>query len=169
MKVRSILYILFFLLIVVSRIIHFETGEAIADNFISFALAMLKIVPVAFILIGLFEVWVKRETIEKHLGEDSSWLSFLWAILLSSTTVGALYVAFPIAAVLQAKGAKLSVVFTYIGAAAVCRVPMTIFEVSFMGLKFTVIRLLVSLPLIILSSVIMGNILTQKKFIIKGD
>ena len=125
---------------------------------------MLKIVPIAFVLIGLFEVWIKRETIEKHLGDNSSWRGYFWAILLSGTTVGGLYVAFPIAAVLFKKGAKLGVIFTYIGASAVCRIPMAIFEASFLGIKFMLIRLLVSLPLIIISSVIMGNILSKANY-----
>jgi len=169
MKIRKILYLIFLIFLVISNLLHWESGEKITANFITFALSMIKVVPVVFILIGLFEVWVKRKTIEKHLGEDSSWLAFLWAILLSSTTVGGLYVAFPIAAVLHSKGAKLSVVFTYVGASAVCRIPMAVFEASFMGIKFTIIRLLVSLPLIILSSVIMGKILTKQKYVIKGE
>ncbi|MDP8203075.1 MAG: permease [Candidatus Tenebribacter mawsonii] len=160
------IFIFYFLFIGFSLIFHLESGELIAQNFLSFAFSMLKIVPVAFVLIGLFEVWVKRETIEKHLGDNSSWLGFLWAILLSGTTVGGLYVAFPIAAVLHKKGAKLSVIFTYLGASAICRIPMMIFESSFLGIKFTLVRLLVSLPLIIISSVIMGNILTKTNYAI---
>jgi uncharacterized membrane protein YraQ (UPF0718 family) len=168
MKIRNIFYLIFLVFMVISKLLHFESGETITANFITFAVSLIKIVPVVFILIGLFEVWVKRETIERHLGEDSSWLAFLWAILLSSTTVGGLYVAFPIAAALHSKGAKLSVIFTYVGAAAVCRVPMITFEATFMGIKFTIIRLLVSLPLIILSSIILGRFLSRKKFVIHG-
>lgn len=162
--VKISLILLYFLFIGISFILNFTVGEAIGKNFLNFTFSMLKIVPVAFILIGLFEVWIKRETIEKHLGENSSWLGYFWAILLSGTTVGGLYVAFPIAAVLHEKGAKLSVIFTYIGAAAVCRIPIAIFEASFLGLKFTFIRLLVSLPLIIISAVVIGNILTKKNY-----
>lgn len=157
-------FAIYFIFIGISFIFHVKAGVVIGKNFINFAYSMLKIVPVAFIFIGLFEVWVKRETIEKHLGDDSSWIAYFWAILLSSSTVGGLYVAFPIAAVLHEKGAKLSVIFTYIGAAAVCRIPMAIFEASFLGIKFTFIRLLVSLPLIIISSVIVGNIFSQRNY-----
>ena len=163
------LIVIYFLFIGISPIFHFESGETIGKNFLTFALSMLKIVPVAFILIGLFEVWIKRETIEKHLGEDSSWIGFFWAIVLSSTTAGGLYVAFPIAAVLYKKGAKLSIIFTYLGAVSVCRIPMTIFEASFLGIKFTLVRLLVSLPLIIISSIIMGRFLTNTRFEISGN
>jgi len=167
--IKITLIIIYFIFIIVSFFYHYEVGEAIGKNFLSFALSMLKIVPVAFILIGLFEVWIKRETIEKHLGKDSSWIGFFWAIILSSTTAGGLYVAFPISAVLYKKGAKLSIIFTYLGAVSVCRIPMTIFEVSFLGIKFTLIRLLVSLPLIIVSSIVMSRILTITHFKIKGN
>lgn len=125
---------------------------------------MLKILPGAFILIGLFEVWVKRETIEKHFGEESGVRGYIWAILLSGTTVGGLYVAFPVAYSLYSKGAKLSVIFTYIGAAAICRVPMAIFETSFLGIKFTAIRWLVSIPLVIVTSMMLGNYLTKRNY-----
>ena len=90
-------------------------------------------------------------------------------MLLAGTTVGGLYVAFPMAYSLCNKGAKLQVIFAYIGAVAICRVPMTLFEASFMGVKFTIIRLLVSLPLVILFSILLGGYLTKNNYkIIKG-
>ena len=123
---------------------------------------MVQFVPAVFILIGLFDVWVKKETIEKHLGENSSFLSYIWAIILASTTIGGLYVAFPVAAALYKKGATPRVIFTYVGAAAICRIPMTLFEASYVGIKFTVIRWGVSIPLIILSSILLEKILSEK-------
>ncbi len=115
---------------------------------------MISFLPAVFILIGIFEVWVKKELIIAHMGQDSGIRAYFWAILLSGTTVGGLYVAFPVSYSLYKKGARLSAIFTYIGAAAVARVPMTVYEASYVGLKFTLIRLSVSLPLIILSSIL---------------
>ena len=156
------------LFLIVSWRFGFEPGMKIGDNFRSFSVEMLKILPCAFILIGLFEVWVKRETIEKHFGEESGIRGYIWAVLLASTTVGGLYVAFPVAYALYRKGAKLSVIFTYLGAAALCRIPMAAFEASFMGIKFTAIRLLVSLPLVIVTSILLGNYLTKRNYKIMG-
>ena len=156
------------LYIITSFIIGFNPGKEIADNFASFSVAMLRILPCAFILIGLFEVWVKRETVEKHFGEESGIRGYIWGVLLAGTTVGGLYVAFPVAYSLYSKGAKLSIIFTYIGASAICRVPMTIFEASFLGIKFTAIRLLVSLPLVIVTSILLGNYLTKRNYKITG-
>ena len=154
-------YVLF---IAVSLLIGFNPGRQIGLNFVTFSVEMLKILPCAFILIGLFQVWVKRETVEKHFGEESGIRGYLWGILLAGTTVGGLYVAFPVAYSLYSKGAKLSVIFTYIGASAICRVPMTIFEASFLGIKFTAIRLLVSIPLVIVASILLGNYLTKRGY-----
>jgi len=158
-------YILF---LIISFILGFNPGKEIGYNFVSFSVDMLMILPGAFILIGLFEVWVKRETVERHLGEESGIRGYIWAILLAGTTVGGLYVAFPVAYALYSKGAKLSVIFTYVGAAAICRVPMVIFEASFMGIKFTAIRMLVSLPLVIITSILLGNYLTKRNYKITG-
>jgi len=159
-------YIVFILF---SFITGFDPGKQIGKNFITFSVDMLKILPCAFILIGLFEIWVKKETVEKHFGKESGIRGYIWAVLLASTTVGGLYVAFPVAYSLYNKGAKLSVIFTYIGASAICRVPMTIFEASFMGIKFSAIRLLVSLPLVIISSILLGDYLEKRDYkIMKG-
>ncbi len=157
------------LFLIVSFIFGFDSGKEIGYNFISFLVYMLKILPCAFILIGLFEVWAKKEVIEKHLGEESGVRGYIWAMLLAGTIAGGLLVAFPIAYSMYNKGAKLSVIFTYIGAAAICRVPMALFEISFMGVKFTTIRLFVSLPLVIITSILLGNYLSKRNYkMVKG-
>jgi len=168
MKRSTILKILliasYFIFIGVSWLMGFNPGQEIGQNFAVFSVDMLKLLPGAFILIGLFEVWVKRETVERHLGEESGIRGYLWMVLLGSTAVGGLYLAFPVAYALYSKGAKLSVIFTYLGAAAICRLPMTIFEASFLGIKFTAIRWLVSLPLVIITSILLGNYLTRRGY-----
>jgi len=154
----------YLLFIIISWITGFESGKQIGGNLITFSVEMLKILPCAFILIGLFEVWVKKETVARHLGKDSGIKGHIWTVLLAGTTIGGVYVALPVAYSLYGKGAKLSILFTYIGASAICRIPMAIFEASFMGLKFTVIRLLVSLPLVIFSSIVLGDYLAKREY-----
>jgi len=100
-------------------------------------------------------------------GEQAGLRAHLWAILLAGTTVGELYVAFPVAAALQRKGARLAFLFTYIGASGVCRIPMTLFEASFLGLEFTIIRYVVAVPFIVLSSKIMGSYLQKREYQIR--
>ena len=161
-----LLYVIF---VTLSFIFGYNPGKQIGRNFASFTMEMIKLLPFVFILIGLFDVWVKKEFIEKHLGKNSNPLSYLWAILLAGPIAGGLIAAFPVAYSLFQKGAKMSVIFTFISAAAVCRIPMTLFEASFLGIKFTLVRLLVSLPLVIISSILVGNFLEKKDYkIMKG-
>jgi uncharacterized membrane protein YraQ (UPF0718 family) len=162
--VKTLAVLIYFVFVLGSFFFGYKPGEQIGHNFISFSMEMLKLLPCAFILIGLFEVWVKKENVEKHLGKDSGVIGYIWVILLAGTTIGGLYVAFPVAFSLYKKGAKLAVIFTYVGAAAICRIPMTVFEASFVGLKFSMIRLFVSIPLVIISSVLMANYLEKRNY-----
>jgi uncharacterized membrane protein YraQ (UPF0718 family) len=163
-RIRVLVVALYFLFMLTSVLIGFDPGKQIGHNFLTFSKEMLLILPGAFILIGLFEVWVKRESIERHFGEKSGIRGYIWSILLAGTTVGGLYVAFPVAYSLYHKGARLSVILTYISASGICRIPMAIFEASFLGVKFSLVRLFVSIPLVILSSIWLGNYLERRDF-----
>ena len=134
-------------------------GQQIGRNFALFFGRMVRILPCVFVLIGLFDVWVSRETVERHFGRGSGPLAYLWAVLLAGTVVGGLHVALPVGHALYVKRARLGVVLTYLSASAVCRVPMTLFEASFLGWRFTSVRFVVSLPLLVLASAILGGYL----------
>ena len=146
----------------------FDPGIKIGKNFIQFFLIMIKIIPCIFILLGLFDVWVENEKIERKMGEKSGVLGFILAILLAGTTVGGIYIAFPIAYSLWKKGARLAVIFTYVGAAGVCRAPMMFFEASFMGIKFTLIRMVVSIPLVVLTALLIESQIKKETYKING-
>lgn len=163
-KLDLIIFILFSAFIIFSLAFHYDKGIQVGKNFLAFAWEMIILLPPAFILIGLFEVWVKRETIEKNFGHASGFKKYIWSILLAATTVGGTFVAFPVAHSLYQKGAKYSSIFAYVSAASLVMIPMTIMEASILGLKFTVIRLGVSLPLVIISSILLGNYLEKIKY-----
>lgn len=145
----------------------FRPGQEMGRTFASTVLAMLKLLPCAFVLIALFDVWVKRETVERHFGKGSGLRGYLWGILLAGMTVGGMYVAFPVAHSLFRKGARLSVIFAYVGFAGVCRIPMTMFEATFMGGLFTAVRLGLSIPLVIIASQIMGRVLERRGYSVR--
>jgi len=127
MKRTIIVFGIFVLFIIISWASDFRMGMDMGRSFLDFAFSLIKIVPFAFILIGLFEVWIKKETVEKHLGENSVFKGYFWAIVLASTTVGGLFVALPVSAALTRKGTRLGLVIIYLSASAVCRLPMTLF------------------------------------------
>lgn len=162
-----ILIVLTALAIAVVSILDHEAGKGIGNYFLGNLKTMVTILPLALILISLFEVWVHREKVERLMGEKGGAISYLLAILLGGLTIGPMIVSLPMSAALYKKGARLSIIFTYLGASAVCRIPMTIFEASYLGVKFTIIRYCVSIPLIILTSLIMGRILQKRQFVIE--
>jgi uncharacterized membrane protein YraQ (UPF0718 family) len=151
-----------------SALFHFTPGIRMGENFSLFAKDMLLILPPAFILIGLFDVWAKRETIEKHFGETSGFRGYIWAILLAATTVGGVFVAFPVANALYHKGARYSMIMTYLTAASLVMIPMSIMEATILGIRFTVVRLLVSLPLVVIFSIITEKILNRQHYRLPG-
>lgn len=66
-------------------------------------LDMLAVIPPIFVLLGLLDVWVKKETMMKFLGDKSGLLGIAIAFFLGSAAAGPLYAAFPIAGVLLKK------------------------------------------------------------------
>lgn len=108
-------------------------------------LEMLAVLPPIFILLGLLDVWVKRETMVKYMGEGSGIIGILLAYLIGSAAAGPLYAAFPVAGVLLKKGSKLSNVFIMIGAWSTTKIPQILFEASALGTKFMLIRLALDL------------------------
>lgn len=108
-------------------------------------LEMLAVIPPIFILLGLLDVWVKRETMVKYMGEGSGIVGVSIAFLIGSAAAGPLYAAFPVAGVLLKKGSRLSNVLIMLGAWSTTKIPLLLFETSAMGLKFMIIRLLLDL------------------------
>ena len=160
----AVVGILFACFVAVSLAFGFAPGRLAGEHFLAFLLHMLKILPCVFVLIGLFDVWIKTETIDKHLGRDSGALAYLWATLLAATTVGGLHVALPVAHALRAKRAKLGVVLAFLSCAGICRVPMALFEASFLGWRFTCVRFAVSMPLIVISSAVVGSWFERRNY-----
>lgn len=158
---------LFIVFITTSFIIKYEQGIQSANEFFKIILEMLKLLPPAFILIGLFEVWISRDTVITHLGENSGAKSYFLAFLLAGISIGGLYVAFPIAQSLHKKGASLKVIFVYLGFVGIFRIPMTVFEISCLGLPFTLVRLAVTIPLFLLIGITMGYFLKKKNYSLK--
>ncbi|BAF58725.1 hypothetical membrane protein [Pelotomaculum thermopropionicum SI] len=133
-------------------------------------LEMLSVLPPVFILLGLLDVWVQRETMIKFMGDNSGFLGVATAFILGSAAAGPLYAAFPIAGVLLKKGSKLFNVLVFIGAWSTTKIPMLLFEASAMGWKFMLTRFIIDIPGIALIAYITEKALTEKeKLAIYGE
>lgn len=117
------------------------------------------ILPPIFILIGLMDVWVPKETMVKYMGKGSGFKGGFLAVLLGAVGAGPLVVAFPIAALLIRKGAKLAYVFLFLGAWTSVKLPIFMFELANFGAKFTLIHVVSSLSIYLVAALIMDKLL----------
>jgi uncharacterized membrane protein YraQ (UPF0718 family) len=106
---------------------------------------MAMILPPIFIILGLLDVWVPRETMVRFMGDGSGLRGAAIAFALGSAAAGPLYGAFPIAQVLLRKGASFRNVMVFIGAWSTTKVPLVMFEAANLGLRFAMTRLAVDI------------------------
>ena len=123
---------------------------------------MLSVIPPIFILLGLLDVWVRKETMVKYMGECSGLIGILIAFFLGSATAGPLYAAFPVAGILLKKGSKISNVLIFIGAWSTMKIPLLMFETNALGLEFSMLRLGMNIFGILIISFVIDNLLKEK-------
>ena len=159
---RYQIFILLLVINIVVLVISPNVGRKAFQMTGSNMLEMLSVLPPIFILLGLLDVWVKRETMIKYMGDNSGMVGVLLAFFLGSAAAGPLYAAFPVAGVLLKKGSKLSNVFIMLGAWSTTKTPLILFEASALGLKFMLVRFMMDLIGIAIISYITEKSLTQK-------
>ncbi len=142
----------------------FDPGKTIYQSFTESFIEMITFIPFLFIIVGLFDVWFPKEKIEKHIGQDSGIKGIFTVIILAMLQAGPLYGAFPVAYILYKKGASIKNIFIYLGAFSSLKIPMLGIEIGYLGLKFTLARTLVALPLFIAVGYFMQWYLRDKKF-----
>ena len=123
---------------------------------------MLLVLPPIFVILGLLDAWVPRERMTKLMGEGSGLRGILLAFLLGSAAAGPLYAAFPIAQVLLKKGASMRNVLILLGAWSTTKIPMLMFELTSMGARFTLTRLIADLAGIILITLLLERFIEGK-------
>jgi uncharacterized membrane protein YraQ (UPF0718 family) len=124
---------------------------------------MLSVLPPIMLLLGLMDVWVPREKMMKYMGENSGILGVVLAITIGSLAAGPMYAAFPFAAVLLRKGVKFSNIIIFMNAWCVTKIPTVMFELTSLGYKFTLIRLAVNLPGIIIMGYVVQGMLSKSE------
>jgi uncharacterized membrane protein YraQ (UPF0718 family) len=128
-----------------------------------FALSILGILPPVLLLIGLLEAWIPATLVGDYLGEKSGAKGMFFAALMGSLAAGPLFTAFPVAASMTQKGGRLANTVIFLGAWATIKVPLLLMESRFLGLKFSLLRLAVTLPFIVLIGVLVEVLSANNK------
>jgi len=135
----------------------------------------MNLLPVLLLMLALVSIllfMVPNELLIHYMGKDagmeeSGWKGTGLVILLAMLQAGPLYGAFPFAYLLWKKGSSIKNIFIYLGAYSTMKIPMLTFEIGFLGLKFSLLRTLITLPVFILIGYLMEGYLKDKKFEVK--
>lgn len=159
-------YCFFLTVLLVTIVITFINKEL---GFKSFNIAfssfkqMISLVPPIMLILGLMDVWIPRETMMKYMGDNSGLIGISLAILLGSLAAGPMYAAFPFTTLLLRKGVKFSNVIIFMNAWCVTKIPTLMFEFAALGYKFTLARLLINLPGIIIMGYLVQSLMPKKE------
>lgn len=146
-----------------------EKQGAIAQNMIGNVREMVSIIPAIFVLMGMADVYVPRETVVKYMGEKSALTGGFLAIMLGSLAAGPLYAAFPIASMMLRKGASFFNVMVFLGAWSTLKVPIFLFETTSLGAAFSVTRWITNVAVILAIAAVIDATLpaAEKKVIVE--
>lgn len=149
--IRDIIFLGIAIVITIILISLFpDKREVVTVTSWEFFIEMIWILPAVMVLMGLFSVWMSNEVVLRYLGESSGIKGIFLAIFLGALPTGPLYIAFPVAAVLIKKGAKISNIIIFLSAWACIKIPQEMVELRFLGLKFMVLRLILTIIFVII-------------------
>lgn len=136
--------------------------SAIASALSQFV-SMLMIVPPIFLLIGLLDVWVPRETMIKLMGEGSGLLGIGVAFFLGTMSAGPLVAAFPVAQLMLKKGAKYSNVLFFLTIWASAKLPILFYQATTLGLKFTIVSNITLIGVYLFGTILLEKLLGHEE------
>lgn len=144
-----------------------DTNKLLTVNALSSALfqfvSMLKIVPPIFLMIGLLDVWVPRETMIKWMGDGSGFVGFSIAFMMGTLTAGPLVAAFPVAMIMLKKGARYANVLFFLMIWASAKLPILFFQATTLGLKYTLVTNTVLIALYLMGALLVERLLGHEE------
>jgi uncharacterized membrane protein YraQ (UPF0718 family) len=151
--------VLSIIMLIVLTIIDISLTYKAFTNTWNQVISMLMIVPPIFILIGLFDVWVDRETVIKLMGQNSGVKGMALAFFLGAFSAGPTLAAFPLALIMMKKGAKYSNVLFFLMVWSSLKLPIVFYQITTIGFKFSMI---INITMLIVF--IIGAFISEKMF-----
>jgi hypothetical protein len=127
----------------------FQRGsDVLVDGLMSGGRTLWSIMPLliaAFIVAGMAEQLLPRETIASWIGNQSGWRGIFIAAGIGAITPGGPFVSYPLVAVLYKAGAGIGPLVAFVTAWSLWAVSRLPLELAFVGPRLTIIRLLSTL------------------------
>lgn len=126
-----------------------------------FLFEMLQVLPPVLIITAMITIWVPSDAIKKGLGSASGYRGKILSLIIGAVSAGPIYAAFPATLMLFKKGASVSNLVIILSSWAVIKVPMLLVEMKFLSVRFMIIRLLLTVPAILLMGVIVERLVPR--------
>lgn len=126
---------------------------------VEYTLELITVLPAVMVLMGILTVFVSNEFIGRVLGHSSGVKGMVVAFALGTLPTGPLYVAFPFARVLQTKGARTANIVIFLSAWAAIKLPQELVELRFLGWRFMVVRLVLTVVVVLLMAAVIDRAL----------
>jgi len=156
-------FLLVLVLLGILSLFNQELGAGVFNITVMQLKEMLLVIPPIFVLLGLLDVWVPKQTMVRYMGKGSGLKGILLSLFIGSAAAGPLYGAFPVAAVFMKKGVTFSNVLIFIGAWSTTKIPMILFEFSALGAPFALTRLLIDIPGIIIIAFLLSRMMGKEE------
>jgi len=154
--------LIFFFILVLIFLYNNEIGISAFKNIVSDLIQMLSVLPPTMILLGLMDEWIPREYFIKYMGDSSKILGIFLSFIFAFLAAGPLYASFPFAAVLIKKGVKFSNIIIFLNAWCVTKFSTLLFEIGSLGYEFTLYRLIINIPGIIIMGYAIDYLVRKK-------
>ncbi len=106
--------------------------------------SILPVLVPAFLVAGLVQALLRKETVQRWLGAESGWRGIALACIAGALMPGGPYAYYPVAAVLLKSGAGLGVLVAFVTAKNVWSLTRLPLELALLGPHLTLVRLAVT-------------------------
>ncbi|WP_320915155.1 permease [Enterocloster bolteae] len=120
-----------------------------------------NLVPV-FLCVGLMDVWIESDKMIKMMGDRSGLSGMGISLLLGMLTAVPVYALLPIAGLLLKKGGRISNVLIFLCSSVSVRIPLLLFEISSLGIRFAACRFVLNLAVVFVISFLVERLLSER-------
>ncbi|MGC9308139.1 MAG: permease [Thermoplasmatota archaeon] len=136
---------------------------AVTSTSWDYLMEMIVILPGVMVIMGLFAVWVPNKAVVRYLGHTSGVKGMALSLFMGMLPTGPLYVAFPMAAGLLKKGARVANVIVFLSAWACIKLPQELVELEFMGARFMALRLTLTVVFVVIMGMLIERVAGKRE------
>ena len=108
------------------------------------------------------DVWIESDKMIKMMGDSSGLSGMGISLLLGMLTAVPVYALLPIAGLLLKKGGRISNVLIFLCSSVSIRIPLLLFEISSLGIRFAACRFVLNLAVVFVISFLVERLLSKR-------